>query len=155
MTSQCELCFALRLWVYTWRERLLGFTSQCLYIFLFSLFPIYIILHIFTQSQWLGVNIPPLIWRDVGESKHCFESFNLFSSKHFGEDVCDLLISGTMAEMDRFGLNMMSNQMIFSIDVLRSIMELWVLCQFCCRGIVNHEWSRLYLLYLQIFTFYL
>jgi hypothetical protein len=27
------------------------------------------------------------------------------------------------------------------IDVLRSIMELWVLGQLYCRGIVNHEWS--------------
>ena len=31
---------------------------------------------------------PPLIWRDVGESKHRSESFKLFTSKHFGEDVC-------------------------------------------------------------------
>ena len=84
---------------------------------------------------------PPLIGRDVGESKHHSESFKLFSSKRFGEDVCNLLICGTMTEMNCFGLNMMSNQMIFSIDVLHSIMDLWVLSQLYCRGIVNHEWS--------------
>ena len=68
----------------------------------------------------------PLIWRDVGESKHHSESFKLFSSKRFGEDVCNLLISGTMTEMDCFGLNMMSDQMIFSIDVIR-----WYLVLIC------------------------
>ena len=44
-------------------------------------------------------------------------------------------------EMNCFGLNMMFNQMIFSIDVHCSIMELWVLGQLYCRGIVNHEWG--------------
>ncbi len=70
---------------------------------------------------------PPLIWRDVGDSKHHSKSFKLFSSKRFGEDVYNFLICGTMTEMDCFGINMMSNQMIFSIDVFRSIMEFWVL----------------------------
>lgn len=54
-------------------------------------------------------------------------------------------------EMDCFGLNMMSNQIIFIIDVLRSIMELLVPGKIYCRGIVNHEWSLLYLFYPQIF----
>ena len=44
-------------------------------------------------------------------------------------------------EMDCFGLNMMLDQMIFSIDVICTIMELWVLGQLYCRGVVNHEWS--------------
>ena len=79
----------------------------------------------------------------VGAPAHVYhsESLKLFPYKCFGEDVCNFLISGTMAEMDCFGLNMMLNQMIFSIDVLRSIMELWFLCQLYCRSIVNHEWS--------------
>ena len=42
-------------------------------------------------------------------------------------------------EMDCFGLNMMSNQMVFSIDVLHSIMELLVLGQIYYRAIINHE----------------
>ena len=78
---------------------------------------------------------------DVGESKHHYKSFKLFSSKCFGEDVYNFLISGTMTEMDCLGLNMMLNQTIFSIDVFRSIMELWVLDQLYCRGIFNHKWS--------------
>ena len=111
----------------------------------------YISIYIISTQSWgLVVNIPPLIWRDVGESKHHSESFKLFSSKRFGEDVCNFLICGIMTEMDCFGLNMMSNQMIFSIDVLCSIMELWVLGQFYYRGIVNHEWSWLYLFYANI-----
>ena len=72
---------------------------------------------------------------------HHSESFKIFSSKHFGEDVCNLLISGTMAYMDWLGLNMMSNQMEFCIDLIHSIVELWVLGQLYCRGVVSHEWS--------------
>ena len=94
---------------------------------------------------------PLLIWRDVGESKHHSESLKLLSSNFFGEDVYDLLISGTMVKMDCFGLNMTSNQMICCIYVLCSIMELWVLGKLYCRGIFNHDWSKMYLFYLQIF----
>ena len=36
--------------------------------------------------------IPPLIQRGVSKSEHVFESFKLFSSKRFGEDVCNLII---------------------------------------------------------------
>lgn len=99
----------------------------------------------------IGCQHSPLIRRDVGESKHHSKSFKLFSPKRFGEDVYNSLISGTMMKMDCFGLNMMLNQMIFCIDVLHSIMELWVLGQLYCQGIVNHDWSRMYLFYRQIF----
>ena len=35
--------------------------------------------------------IPPLIRRGVSKSEHVSESFKLFLSKHFGEDVCNLI----------------------------------------------------------------
>ena len=68
--------------------------------------------------------IPPLIQRGVSKSEHVSESFNFFSSKRFGEDVCNLIICGTMSKMEFLGFYMMSNQMILCVDVFGSIWNL-------------------------------
>lgn len=81
--------------------------------------------------------IPPLIRSGVSKSEHVSESFKLFSSKCFGEDVCNLIICGTMSKMDCLGLYMMSNQMILCVDVFGSIMESRILSQLDCRSIVD------------------
>jgi hypothetical protein len=49
--------------------------------------------------------------------------FKIFSSKRFGEDVCNFLICGTMSQVNSLGLYMISNQMVLCVDVLGSIME--------------------------------
>ena len=79
--------------------------------------------------------IPPLIQRGASKPEHVSESFKLFSSKHFGEDVCNLIICGTMSKMDCLGLYMMLNQMILYVDVFSSIMESRILIQLDCRSI--------------------
>jgi hypothetical protein len=61
--------------------------------------------------------------RGVCKSNHLFELFKIFSSKHFGEDVCNLLTCGTMYQLDGLGLYMMLNQMILRVDVFGLIME--------------------------------
>ena len=81
--------------------------------------------------------IPPLIRRGVSKSKHVSKSFKLFSSKRFGEDVCNLIICGTMSKMDCLGLYMMSNQMLLCVDVFGSIMESRILSQLDCKSIVD------------------
>ena len=81
--------------------------------------------------------IPPLIRRGVSKSEHVSKSFKLFSSKRFGEDVCNLIICGTMPKMDCLGLYIMSNQMILCVDVFGSIMESGILSQLDCRIIVD------------------
>jgi hypothetical protein len=80
---------------------------------------------------------PPLIQRGVCEPKHHFELFKFLSSKRFGEDVHNLLICGTMSQVNSPGLYMISNQMVFCVNVLGSIMEFEILGQFDCRRIVN------------------
>ena len=81
--------------------------------------------------------IPLLIRRGICKSEHVSESFKLFLSKRFGEDVCNLIICGTMLKMDCLGLYMMSNQMILCVDVFGSIMESRILSQLDCRSIVD------------------
>ena len=81
--------------------------------------------------------IPLLIQRGVCKSEHVSESFKLFSSKRFGEDVYNLIFCGTMSKMDCLGLYMMSNQMILCVDVFGSIMESRILSQLDCRSIVD------------------
>ena len=83
------------------------------------------------------LTIPLLIRRGVRKSEHVSKSFKLFSSKRFGEDVCNLIICGTMSKMDCLGLYMMSNQMILCVDVFGSTMESMILSQLDCRSIVN------------------
>jgi hypothetical protein len=58
------------------------------------------------------LTFPPLIQRDVCQSKHLFEFFKLFSYKCFGEDVCNLLTCGTMYQLNGIGLYMKSNKTI-------------------------------------------
>ena len=81
--------------------------------------------------------IPPLIQRGVSKSKHVSESFKLFSSKLFGEDVCNLIICGTMLKMDCLGLYMMLNQMVLNVDVFDLIMESGILDQLDCISVFN------------------
>ena len=83
------------------------------------------------------LTIPLLIRRGVRKSEHVSESFKLFSSKRFGEDVWNLIICGTMSKMDCLGLYMMSNQMILCVDVFGSIMESRILSQLDYRSIVD------------------
>ena len=99
------------------------------------------------------LTIPLLIQRGVRKSEHVFESFELFSSKCFSEDVCNLIICGTMSKMDCLGLYMMSNQMILCVDVFGSIMEYRILSQLDCRSIVDQQWSGVLLFFLQIFKY--
>ena len=46
------------------------------------------------------LTIPLLIRRGVRKFEHVSESFKLSSAKRFGEDVCSLIICGTMLKMD-------------------------------------------------------
>jgi hypothetical protein len=69
------------------------------------------------------LTFPTLIRRGMRESKHHSELFKIFSSKHFGEDVHNLLIWGTMSQVNSFCLYMILNQVILCFDVLSSIME--------------------------------
>ena len=78
--------------------------------------------------------IPPLIRRGVSKSEHVSESFKIFSSKCFGEDVWKLIIFGTMSKMDYLGLYMMLNQIILCVDVFGSIMEYRILSQLDYRS---------------------
>ena len=83
------------------------------------------------------LTIPLLIRRGVHKSKHVSKSFKLFLSKCFGEDVCNLIICGTMSKMDYLGLYMMSNQVVLCVDILASIMEYGVLVQLDCISVVD------------------
>src|SRR5713101_2367955 len=102
---------------------------------------IFILCTLTYNPDGLYYNNPPLIRRGVSKSEHVSESFKLFSSKCFGEDVCNLIICGTMSKMDCLGLYMMSNQMILCVDVFGSIMESRILIQLDCRSIVDQQWS--------------
>ena len=95
-----------------------------------------IYLHYITLTDYI-LTIPLLIRRGVHKSEHVSEPFKLFSSKRFGEDVCNLIICGTMSKMDCLGFYMMSNQMILCVDVFGSIMESKILSQLDCRSIVD------------------
>jgi hypothetical protein len=44
-----------------------------------------------------------------------------------------------MCQMNGFGLNMMSNQMIFGVDMFGSIMEFRIFGQLYCKNIVNKD----------------
>ena len=101
------------------------FSIECLYLYIYDdswdhtsqiLFT-FLIFTITYNPDGLYSNNPSLIKRGVNKSKHVSESFKLFSSKCFGEDVCNLIISGTMLKMDYLCLYMMSNQMILCVDV--------------------------------------
>ena len=92
-----------------------------------SLFDFLLFIYLFTiiPTDYI-LTIPLLIRRGVRKSEHVSESFKLFSSKRFGEDVCNLIICGTM-----------SNQMILCVDVFGSIMESGILNQLDCKSIVD------------------
>ena len=70
---------------------------------------------------------PPLSQRGVGESKYHSELFKLIFSTCFSEDVCNLLIHGTMSQMNCVGFYMISNQMIFCANMFGSIMKTGIL----------------------------
>jgi hypothetical protein len=89
------------------------------------------------QSQGLSPTFSPLIRTGVYEYKHHSELFKFFSSKRFGEDVCNLLICGTMSQVNSLGLYMISNQVILCVDVLSSIMDSRILGQLDCISIVD------------------
>jgi hypothetical protein len=81
---------------------------------------------------------PPLIRRDVCESKHHYEFFVFFfSSKCFGEDVYNLLICVTPSQVNSHGLYMISNQVVLCVDVLGSIMEFGILSQLDYISTIN------------------
>ena len=109
---------------------LFGFLCNCSANYLF------IYLQYIIPTDYI-LTIPLLIRRGVRKSEHVSESFKLFSSKRLGEDVCNLIICGTMSKMDCLGLYMMSNQMMLCVDVFGSIMESRILSQLDCRSIVN------------------
>ena len=123
------------------------FQCKCLYLYkshrswvspslsLFG-FLLFIYLQYITLTDYI-LTIPLLIRRGVRKSEHVSEPFKLFSSKRFGQDVCNLIICGTMSKMDCLGFYMMSNQMILCVDVFGSIMESRILSQLDYRSIVN------------------
>jgi hypothetical protein len=98
--------------------------------------------------------IPPLIQRGVCDSKHHFELFKFFSSKCFGEDVCNSLILGIMSQVNSLGLYMILNQVILCVYVLISIMEYGILGQLDFKIIFNYKRSRIHLFLLQIFKYF-
>ena len=59
-----------------------------------------------------------------------------------------------MCQMNGFGLDMMSNQVIFGVDMFGLIMEFWVLGQLNCKSVVKKErcWSHLFLM--QVFKYF-
>ena len=59
---------------------------------------------------------PPLSQRGVCEAKHHYELFILFTSKHFGKYVCNLLICGTMLDPSnmQWGLPDEKSQLAFT-----------------------------------------
>ena len=97
---------------------------------------LFIYLHYITLTDYI-LTIPLLIRRGVRKSEHVSEPFKLFSSKRFGEDVCNLIICGTMSKMDCLGLYMMSNQIILCVDVFGSIMESRIISQLDCISVVS------------------
>ena len=99
-------------------------------------FLLFIYLQYITLTDYI-LTIPLLIRRGVCKSEHVSGPFKLFSTKCFSEDVCNLIICGTMSKMDYLGFYMMSNQMILCVDVFGSIMESRILSQLDCRSIVN------------------
>ena len=75
------------------------------------------------------LTFPPLIRRGVCESKHHSKLLKFFSSKRFGGDVLNLIICGTMSQVNSLGLYMISNQVILCVDVLSLIMKSEILGQ--------------------------
>jgi len=94
----------------------------------------------------------PDLAKGVFVSPNIIWLFKLFSFKHFGEDVCNLFICGTMSHMNSLGIYTILNQMILWVDVLGSIMESRILIQLYWKMFVNQKINTIHLFLLQIFN---
>ena len=127
--SRIHILFLHRMPLFIHLDESWDHTSESLFIFL--------IFTITYNPNGLYSNNPALIRRGVSKFEHVSESFKLFSSKRFGEDVCNLIICGKMSKMYCLGLYMMLNQMILCVDMFGLIMESRILSQLDCGSIVD------------------